>query len=153
MPLGTQLTEKERGRIDGLKESGKSNRQIAMAIGRSRSCVNNYVRAAGAYGKTKRSGRPPKLKKRDKRRIVRAASNNAVSSREIAALLDNKVCARRVRQVLKDSKVIEDAQMSTAPRLTPSHQEARRLWARTHMNTDWEKVCQFCLLLILYFAV
>ena len=43
MPRGTQLTEFEKGMIEGLHQGKMSNREIADAIRRSLNVVNNYM--------------------------------------------------------------------------------------------------------------
>ena len=105
MPRGSALTSYEKGRVDELKSAGKSVRQIASDLGRSKTLVANYLQSPATYGTDKRCGRPPTLKNRDKRRIVRLASNNTMSSAQIATHLDDKVGARRIRQHLATLKL------------------------------------------------
>ena len=70
MPRGKSLNEEEKGRIKAYKECGLKNRDIAVKIGRSHNLVNNFLKNSELYGTAKRSGRPPKLSDRTKRRIL-----------------------------------------------------------------------------------
>ena len=74
MPNGKLLNSTEKEIITRLKGEGNSNRNIAKTIGRSRTIVDNFIK-----GNQKKIGRPKKLSERDKRRILRVASNAALS--------------------------------------------------------------------------
>jgi IS30 family transposase len=51
MPKAKQLTEFERGQIAALNSAGKSHRQIAATIGRSKTAVTNYLADPENHGK------------------------------------------------------------------------------------------------------
>ena len=61
MPLATKLTDFECGQIAALHADGRSHRQIAEAIGRSKCVVTYYLANRENHGKVKRLGRPPKV--------------------------------------------------------------------------------------------
>ena len=75
MPRGTVLTEFEKGEINDYRKQKLSNRQIAIKIKRSLDVVNRYLRDPSKYNKIKLSGRKSKLIARNKRSIIRRASN------------------------------------------------------------------------------
>ena len=113
MPHATKLTQQEKTRFDQLKSEGKSRRQIAHLLRRSLKSVSSYVKTPSSYGTKKRSCRKSTLAKRDLRRIVRLASNSTIGSAEIAHQLGDKVNARRIRQLLSNSKVVEHVHVAT----------------------------------------
>lgn len=74
-----RLTEYERGQIDAKRAAGLSVTQISKDIGRSFHAVKNYVDGKHEYGTKTSGGRPKSLSERDKRHIISAMSNQAVS--------------------------------------------------------------------------
>lgn len=140
MPLGKQLSAEEKGQIHAYHEMGLSNRQIATRISRSPKVVNNFLANPQQYGTATHTGRPSKLSKRDKRRILRRASNSTSSSSVIQRELQLPVTPRTVRNVLKASPHIVRARMRKAPALTEIHKIRRKEFARMNMNRDWTKV-------------
>ncbi|PIC13099.1 hypothetical protein B9Z55_027975 [Caenorhabditis nigoni] len=140
MGRGKPLTDYEKGIIDANSAAGMSNRQIAISINRSLNVVNNYVNNPLYYGTKKSSGRPSLLSDRDKRNIVRKASNAVTSCSTIKRELDLNASAETVRRVLKKSKFIKHRKMKKAPFLTAGHREKRLEFARKNARTDWRKV-------------
>ena len=65
-----------------------SNRQIALKIKRSIDVFNRYEKDPSKYNTIKRSGRKPILKPRQKRAILKRASNKAVSCNQLIRELD-----------------------------------------------------------------
>ena len=90
MPRGKQLTDLEIGQIIAFKKQLMSNRRIAQELKRSEKIVRTYLRQASRKQPKKRVGRPSKLKVRDVRRIFRLATVSQMSSKKIAALLEEK---------------------------------------------------------------
>ena len=70
MAKGTKLSEFEKGEITALKRVGKSQREISMALGRSKPAIYNYLKSPNKYGTRKLIGRPEKLSPLFKRIIV-----------------------------------------------------------------------------------
>jgi len=64
-----RLTDIERGRILELRDSGMSIRKIADKVGRNKNTVEKLIKNPDNHGKQLRSGRPPLVDNRDKRRI------------------------------------------------------------------------------------
>ncbi|XP_037921356.1 uncharacterized protein LOC119658160 [Hermetia illucens] len=87
-PKQRQLTEEEKGRIVGLSESGKSQREIVRIFKKSdvevsRSGVQQVLRrkqASGSVARKKGSGRPRKMNSRDTRVLEQHALRNRKSS-------------------------------------------------------------------------
>uniref|UniRef100_A0A8R1HPC5 HTH_Tnp_Tc3_1 domain-containing protein n=1 Tax=Caenorhabditis japonica TaxID=281687 RepID=A0A8R1HPC5_CAEJA len=78
MGRGNPLTD-EQGLIDANSTLGMSNQQTAVFIGRSLNVVNNYIKDPRHYGTKKPPGQPSLFSDRDKRNIVRKASNAVTS--------------------------------------------------------------------------
>lgn len=135
MPKVSELTDYERGKIDGLRAQGGSIRQIATAFNRSPTVVHNYLRWGENYGVTPRSGRPSKLSERDRRQILRVAAEENRSCKQILG----QVSVRTVNRVLSESGLFEYSEMSCKPRL---HKSKRLEFARKYMTwTDkWMSV-------------
>lgn len=142
MPKGTILTEKERGKIDVLKEEGFSLREIARRIGRSRDSVTNYIRLGAQYATKKRSGRRPFLTDRDKRQIKRIAVDSKLSSAKIKAQMNLPVTSRRIRQVLSSDVNLSYKKSVPVPRLLPRHKKARFDFAEKYQfwDEEWSRV-------------
>ena len=114
MPRKKPLTFEERGKILAFKETGLSNSAIAKKINRSHSVVDNFIRLKENYNKKKSTGRPEKLSNRDKRIILRNASNSALSVRNImdeSAIDRTKTSVRTVQRFLKKSPNIKRKKM------------------------------------------
>ena len=61
MAKGSKLSEFEKGEITGLERDGKSQREIAKALGRSKTVTCYYLKCPNKYGTSKPTGRPEKL--------------------------------------------------------------------------------------------
>jgi len=73
MPRNKILTEYEKGRIQQGFEEGRSQRDIAMIIGRSQKVISNYLRNKEGYGNNRKGGRPIVNDDRSLRNLRRAA--------------------------------------------------------------------------------
>lgn len=140
MPRSQQLSIAEKAKIDAYRSTGMGYGIIAKNIGRSKCCVEQYIKKSRGYGTKKRSGRPSKVSARDQRRIVNAASNSAKSAREIAAESGISVSKNTICRILKRSQHIVRAKKMPAPRMTASHKEKRLDFAKNEMARDWSKV-------------
>lgn len=140
MGRGSRLTEIERGKIMAFHHVGKSNRWISENIGRSHTVVGNYMRKQTEYGTTTSTGRPSKLTCRDRRRIIRVASNSTKSANQIKAELGLTVSKWTVYRALQKSSVIVRKKLKRAPALKKEHVVKRLQFARENMTTDWKTV-------------
>lgn len=134
------LTDMEKGKIEAFRRELVGIREIARRIGRSHQVVLNYLKNPDAYGKNFKKPRKSKLSGREKREIVRAASNSQKSLRNIKQELDLNVSRETIRQVLVKSPFIKRAKKARAPNLTPSHIEKRLHFAKNNMDRQWDLV-------------
>jgi transposase len=141
MPKGKELTDIEKGKIQALHGENISIRGIARRIGRSHKVVLNYLKNPNGYGSKKhKSGRKPKLTRRQKNQIIQCASNSTKSTEEIKKELDLDVHRETVRRVIKHSPHIIRSKMLKAPSLKPEHIQQRLNFARNNMDTVWRHV-------------
>lgn len=143
MPRGLKLTEFEKGQITAYEGQNKSNRWIANKLNRSLDVINRYVKDKANYGTTKRSGRPQKLSVRQKRHIVRKASNSTISCATIKRELGLEVHRDTVRNVLKANPNIVRRKKHRAPAITDNDKVIRLAYARRNMITNWDCVSFF----------
>ena len=134
MPLARQLSDFERGQISALHAAGRSHRQIAEQIGRSKCAVTYYLANQENHGKIKRSGRPPKVTARNRRAILRTASSTGLSSRKIKDALNLPYHRSTIKRVINASPNLKYVKRLGKPPLKQIHKEARRKWAREHME-------------------
>ena len=142
MPLATQLSVEEKQKILKVSKKGLSHRKIAKKIHRSKTSVTYFLQDPSKLEAVKRSGRKKKLVDRDKRRVVRAASNKVISCRQISADLNLKVSRWTVNRVIRESGILKHKKKKTSPSLTDTHRQARLDWAKKHMtwNKEWQNV-------------
>lgn len=142
MPRGVTLSERQVGKIVAFRDAGKTQRQIALLVKCSQGAVKNVLRDPASYGKKKRSGRPSKLTRRDRRSILRTASTSGVSSSRILSTLKLNVSSRTVRRVLEGTPTMKWTKMKIKPKLEPHHMDARLQFAQKHMSwtTEWSSV-------------
>src|SRR2546430_6726772 len=115
MGRGTKLSEYQRGQIKAYRDAGKSIRDIAIAIGKSKTVVANFLADPKNYGKKKPTGRPPKLSDRDKSAILRVATKDGSPAAHILRGLQLNVTPRTVQRVLKKSPNHQYRKMTKRP--------------------------------------
>lgn len=135
-----------RGRIVGMRESGRSIRNIGHDLGISKTTVSLWVKRWEEEGNlnNRPKGRPPrKTTAEQDRRIVEAAENspmkNAVALREELQL---DVSAETVRRRLH-AEGIHHRTPATKQLLTARHREGRLRFAEAHVQEDldyWARV-------------
>jgi transposase len=142
MPRGTELSDFEKGRILAFQEMGLSNRDIATRLGRSHNVVDNFIKKKDGYGKKKRSGRRPKLSDRDKRSIVRAASNSTKGVRRIRDECKPNVSKDTIWRAIKSSPHLARQKLKVNPKLKPEHEVKRMNFAKEHVTWthNWDTV-------------
>jgi transposase len=142
MPLGTSLTSAEKKKIDNFRKKGLSIRYIADKINRSKTVVGNYVKDPQAYGIIRRSGRKKKLSSRQKRTIIRLASNKSISCSQIVSELNLPVTRWCVNKVISESGILKHQKKTASPPLNESNLMKRLNWAKDHMtwNKEWNDV-------------
>ena len=140
MPRSTRLSTSEQAQIDVMRDLQWSIRQMSLKLNRSRDCIARYVRDPLAYNAKKSTGRPKKLNDRDRRSILRLASNTAKTANEMKEELGLRVSKSTIIRVINESPHIVREKMKKATRLTQGHKDARLRFARTNMQTDWKTV-------------
>lgn len=143
MPKGSVLSEKEKGMIEAYKQEGVSIRGIGRKLGRSDKVVRNYLKDPEKYATTKRKPKKSMLSARDKRNIVKLASNSTISLSKIKSNLKLSVCKETVRKVLHNSPNIIRSRMNKAPNLTAMHKQKRLEFAKINMARQWDMVNLF----------
>ena len=124
------LTDFEKGKIVALKESGRSNREIANNIARSPSVIDNFIKKGENYGKKGKQGRPNSLTDRNKKQLIKFASNKKVSCAKLKSDLNFNVSIETIRKSLHQTKNLTFVKMNKKPKLTESHKKIRLEWSR-----------------------
>ena len=106
MPRGTYLTDVEKGKILAFLENELSFREIDRKLGRSDRVVRNFAKNKSQYDKNKTEGPKRKLSARDRRRIVKAASNSIKSLSQISVDCGVKVSKSIISRMLNESGTI-----------------------------------------------
>ncbi|CAK9832681.1 Transposable element Tc3 transposase [Anthophora retusa] len=140
MPRGKELSEAEKAMIDAFRIEGRGYGYIAKQISRSKSAIADYVTKRRNYGAKKRPGRPSKLSPRDKRTILRKASNSAMSLVKIRDESKLNVSKTTIYRTIVSSPHIVRSKMMSAPRLKNTDKSARLSFAKVNMSMDWENV-------------
>lgn len=140
MPRGTYLNDLEKGKILGFYEKNVSFREIGRRLNRSEKVVRNFLKNQDNYGRNKKGGPKCKLSDRNKRMIIRLASNSINSLNDVVKKLNLNVSRSTVNRVLNNAPHIVRQKLKTMPRLLPRHKQARLNFARRNMATDWKKV-------------
>ncbi|KAK6027684.1 DNA repair protein Rad4 [Ostertagia ostertagi] len=103
MPRNNRLSMDEQAEIDVMRDLGWSVRRMSQRIDRSRDCIARYLRNPLAYNTKTLTGRPKKLSERDRRSILRLASNSTKTASEIREELGLQVSKDTVIRVINDS--------------------------------------------------
>jgi len=129
------LTEKERGRIDGLREAGLSISAIAKRTNRSRDAVSRYLQDPEGYGKRKKTKGNTKLSPHATRHLLREGAKGNSSAAQLKFQLSlpvskRRVPKRRIQQILSSADHLQYRKYKIAPPLTAQHIAKRLEWAR-----------------------
>lgn len=142
MGRGKQLTPEERAKIEVLQEEGYSCRGIAEKIGKSKTVVNNFLRNAETYDKNMK-GRPAKaIFPRERRSILRYASNAPMSASKIKARAGVNANISTVRRVINNAEHLKLMKLQKKPPLNDARKSQRLEFAAEHMtwNDEWKRV-------------
>ncbi|XP_065675573.1 putative nuclease HARBI1 [Hydra vulgaris] len=85
MGRAAPLSLDEKKLLFNLSKMGHSFSYMVRAIGRSRTVIKNYVNSPHMYEIKKSPGRPSTISDRDRRRLLRKASNSSLTARQINA--------------------------------------------------------------------
>jgi len=136
------LSMEEWGKIKTFKECGLSNRKISRRLKRSSTVVDNFVKLGQNYNSKKSTGRPQILTDREKRVILRVASNSALSARGIIDQSCVKIGIRNVQRLLKRKLMLIRKKLLRKPLLNDRNKNAILNFSRNKMNwiKKWRKV-------------
>lgn len=136
------LSQEERRLISRLHKDGMSCREIARHIKRSFSSVAKFIRSGETYGTHRSTGRPPALSMREKRLVLRIASNSCKTANAIAKEAGIHTKIRNVQRLLQRSKNIVRKKIKRKPVLNSRHKMARLAFAEKVMSwtEQWKKV-------------
>lgn len=142
MPKGKHLSDVEQGQILAHKRDGLTTSEIAVAVGRSYDVVRKFLKNPEAYGTRARPGRPAKLSKRDRRKLLRAAKQDGMTSKRLKAELSLPVSDRTVRRELHNAPYMKWGKRIKTPKLAARHRQTRCDWARKMIRerVDWNNV-------------
>lgn len=143
MPGGKSLSEYEKGKIDSFYQTGMKISEIANELIRSRTVVRNYINLGEMYGvKNNQRGRKPLLTKRDKKFIIKKATIEKKSTREIQKEYFPNVSHTTVYDVLKENENIIYKNIQKRPPLKPQHIMDRFDFAWNHKSwqAEWKNV-------------
>ncbi len=142
MARGNVLSDYEKGMIVAYRENGRSQADIARQLGRSRSCICQFLQRHDAPQQDPiRRGRPKKISERSLRRVVRSVNSaNRTCSQLIAQhrlQVSKTTLARALNQHGYHWKM-----MKRRPAWKQRHIDNRLTFARTHMawSDEWKKV-------------
>lgn len=131
MPRGTQISENERTQALALQTAGKNTLDIARQLNRPSKVINNYLRDPDSYAKQNHRKNRRKMTVRDERRLLRAASNQPLSSRGLRRdALQLPISVRRTRTYLTGSVRLWYRKVKHVPPLTERHKLAHIKWSR-----------------------
>ncbi|CAD1475991.1 unnamed protein product, partial [Heterotrigona itama] len=115
MGRGKRLNPTEIQVILKLNEQHCSVTKIAKTVNRSRKVITNLLKDPDNYGRRKSCGRPQCLTARDKRAIIRLASNSTLTARQIAEEAGITTNVRNVRRLLKNCEHLERRKLQRKP--------------------------------------
>ena len=145
MGRGKKLSACEIHTILKLKDEQYSVAQISKVTNRNRKVITNLLKDPENYGKKTSSGHPQSLSARDKRAILRAASNSKMTARQLSQLahcvgIDTNV--KDVRRVLKKCKHLVRKKLQKKPWLNEQHKTNRLRFAEKHIHMikKWRNV-------------
>lgn len=118
----------------------KPKREIARIIKRSDKVVRNFLKKPADPNPKKRCGRPSKLSERDRRHLVKRASNSTTSCIDLKTDLQLDVHRSTVYRALKATPHLVREKLYPAPALKSPDKTRRMEFARENMARDWNKV-------------
>lgn len=137
MPRRKHLNETEIAIIKKLHSEYYSKAKIAKIINRSHRVVRNYLKDPENYGKKKRTGRPRATTPRERRSILRVASNSTLTARQIAVRAGVNTNLRNVQRIIRECEHLKRKKLQKKPPLSDKHKLLRLQFAKDHVQ--WKK--------------
>lgn len=134
MPRGTKLDATEMKLIEQLHKDGQSISAIARTLKRSRKVIRNYLQKPAQYKRKNPGGRLAAVTDREKRAILRMASNSLTTAREIAEAAGVRTHVRNVQRILHNAEHLRRHKLKRKPPLTQRHKNAHLAFATAHVR-------------------
>ena len=134
MPSGVHLTGFQQGRISAFKELGYSARQIVKMLDISKHAILNYLHDPLTGTRGHLSGRKQVTSFRDKRRILRSASNSFLSCSGIKADTGINASTRTILRVLSNCPHLQLSRAKKRPPCFPVTKAKRLAFAHAYLN-------------------
>lgn len=142
MGRGKTLTKIEIGKILAFKQENYSNREIAKKINRDPWTINHFLKNPDIYGKNRRGRTAKATTERERRSILREASNSMACARTIKEKVGTSASVRTVRRIIRKCPHLRRQKLKKKPHLFQHHRDARLAFCRAHMNwkDEWKQV-------------
>lgn len=143
------LTLSEKVKIDVYHSEGLTNRAIARKINRSDHVVGNYLKDPKSYGMNYKGNTSNALTQKERRKILRLASNSALSTLKIKNAAGVTASKSTVRRVINSAQHLKRLKLKKKPPLNALRKNQRLQFAKNHMTwtvqqgtslNDWRKV-------------
>ena len=142
MGRASKLSPFKQGCMVELHRQGRSCRDIAAKLGRSKTAVNNFLRCPEAYGKRKSTGWPKKLSQQAKNAILQSTwPSSGLSTWQIVAKNGLSVSKDTISRCLK-AMGFRRRKRLCRPRLLERHKVRRLEFARNCFSwkDEWSKI-------------
>lgn len=136
------LTNEEKAVIKELRHFEVSICTIAKRLKRAKSTVSAYLTQTNDSTKRKNSGRKSVLNSRDKRLVLKKATTNELSTREISRSFPSAVSHSTVWRTLNSSSIVKYSKILKKPKLSEAQIKKRRIFSQTHQTwyKEWKNV-------------
>ena len=131
-----RLTEFEKGKIIALFKEGRSQREMALSLNRSRCDVQSFIKNRNRLKQAEKRGTASKLSSTQRRALVKEACKEDMHAFELRNVLNLPVTVRRVQNILEESPLLAYKKMITAPYLLERHRLGRLEFAPDYIA--WE---------------
>lgn len=143
-----ELSDYEKGFIDGAKAGGMKNVAISELLEVTESCIRGYCKrrtSRGTHSRASPSGRPRVTTPREDRSIMREVKKNrriTLDELQVECSLQH-VSPDTISARIHDLLDFQSYWTDLKPRLTKQHKENRLKWATEHLgwtSEQWERV-------------
>lgn len=137
----SELSVAERAQAVAYHDAGWTQKRIAERLGRTQQAISKTlkkVRETGSFESAPRSGRPPAMSIREKRRLVRDIDKHPGQKwREFRTDYPHSDTTLRAAAAEAD---IHKRVKRERPFLTPQQKTNRLAWAKNYKDLDWKNV-------------